>query len=237
MAPVTATTAKEVLHALEETRAARGVTKAELARRSRLRAQTVRRLLTDKAPNPTLTNVLDLLRPLGLGLRLVELPPGFAESDAEKVHAWLSFYGAPLYGATGVDPKSVPSLESALAEALKLSREDATLARAIPVALQKNRGRLALELLRDEAGRWNERRTLGFFLDLTAELGHDEAFKEEAARLRAEVPLRTTQFFRPTTKRERDLSELKTPEVARRWGFRMNMGMDSFASMFEKGMR
>jgi ribosome-binding protein aMBF1 (putative translation factor) len=78
-------TAKEVLHALEEARAARGVTKAELARRSRLRAQTVRRL------------------------------------------------------------------EPALAEALKLSREDAILARAIPVALQKNRGRLALKLLRDEA--------------------------------------------------------------------------------------
>jgi len=229
-------TAKEVLRALEEARAARGVTKAELARRSQLRAQTVRRLLTDKSPNPTLTNVLDLLRPLGLGLRLAELPPGSAESDAQRVHAWLSFYGAPLYGATGVDPKGVPGLESALAEALKLSREAATLARTIPVALQKNRGRLVLKLLRDEADRWNERRTLGFFLDLTAGLAGNKGFREEAARLHAEVPLRTAQFFRPTTKRERQLAELKTPEVARRWGFRMNMGMDSFTSMFEKGM-
>jgi transcriptional regulator with XRE-family HTH domain len=237
MLPVTATTAKEVLHALEETRAARGVTKAELARQSRLRAQTVRRLLTDGSPNPTLTNLLDLLRPLGLGLRLVELRPGSAEPSAEEVHAWLSFYGAPLYGATGVDSKSVPGLETALAEALKLSREDATLARAVPVALQKNRGRLVLKLLRDEADRRNERRTLGFFLDLTAELGGDAVFRREATRLHAEVPLRTTQFFRPTTRRERDLAELKTPEVARRWGFRMNMGIDSFASMFEKGMR
>ena len=29
--------------------------------------------------------------------------------------------------------------------------------------------------------------------------------------------------------------ELRTPEVARKWGFRMNMGMDSFESMFAKG--
>jgi hypothetical protein len=51
------------------------------------------------------------------------------------------------------------------------------------------------------------------------------------------VPLKTTQFFQPTTRRERQLAELKTPEVARKWGFRMNMGLDSFASMFEKGAR
>jgi transcriptional regulator with XRE-family HTH domain len=237
MAPLTATTASEVLHAIETARAARGVSKAELARRSRVRAQTVRRLLTDKSPNPTLTNVLDMLRPLGLGLGLVEVRPDSAKSHADEVHAWLSFYGAPLYGSTTVDRRDVPGVEVALAEALKFSREDATLARAIPVALEKNRGQVALKLLRVEADRWRELRTLGFFLDLTAELAGDDAFKKEAARIHAEVPLRTAQFFRPTTKRERQLAELKTPAVARRWGFRMNMGLDSFASMFEKGMR
>lgn len=235
MAPATATTAKEVLRTLEEARAARGVSKAELARQTRLPAQTVRRLLTDKTPNPTLTNVLDLLRPLGLGLQLAKLPAD--ESDANRVHAWLSFYGAPLYGASGVDPKDLPGFEAAVAEALKRSRTDATLARALPVALAKNRGKLSLALLRDEARRWNELRSLGFFLDLTAELAGDDALKREAASLRAEVGSRTVQFFRPTTKLERQLAELKTPEVARRWGFRMNMGMDSFTSMFEKGMR
>jgi hypothetical protein len=50
------------------------------------------------------------------------------------------------------------------------------------------------------------------------------------------VPVaRPTQFFQPTTLRERRLAELRTPEVARKWGFRMNMGMDSFESMFRKG--
>ena len=41
----------------------------------------------------------------------------------------------------------------------------------------------------------------------------------------------------PTTSRERKLAELRTPEVARKWGFRMNMGMDSFESMFAKGAK
>jgi transcriptional regulator with XRE-family HTH domain len=237
MAPLTATTASEVLHALETARAARGVSKAELARRSHVRAQTVRRLLTDKSPNPTLTNVLDMLRPLGLGLGLVEVRQDSVKSHADEVHAWLSFYGAPLYGSTTVDMKNVPGVESVLVEGLKVSREDATVARALPLAFWKNRGSLALKLLRDEAERWNQTRTLGFFLDLTAQLSGETAFKREAARLHSRVPLKTTQFFQPTTRRERQLAELKTPEVARRWGFRMNMGLDSFASMFEKGAR
>ena len=41
----------------------------------------------------------------------------------------------------------------------------------------------------------------------------------------------------PTTWRERKLAELRTPEVARKWRFRMNMPMDSFVSMFEKGVQ
>ncbi len=64
-----------------------------------------------------------------------------------------------------------------MTEALKLSHEDATVARALPVAFWKNRRRLALQLLRDEAERWNQRQTLGFFLDLTAQLS-GETFQE-----------------------------------------------------------
>ena len=41
----------------------------------------------------------------------------------------------------------------------------------------------------------------------------------------------------PTTWRERKLAELRTPAVARKWRFRMNMPMDSFVSMFEKGVQ
>ena len=48
------TTASDLLRSLDGARASRGVSKAELARRSHVRAETVRRLLTDEAANPVL---------------------------------------------------------------------------------------------------------------------------------------------------------------------------------------
>ena len=61
------------MRALEATRAASGVSKAALARKSRLQPQTVRRLLTDETANPTIATVLNMLRPLSLGIQIVPL--------------------------------------------------------------------------------------------------------------------------------------------------------------------
>jgi DNA-binding phage protein len=62
-----------LLRALDSARASKGLSKAALARETDLQAQTVRRLLTDKAANPTVATVLRLLRPMGLGLQIVPL--------------------------------------------------------------------------------------------------------------------------------------------------------------------
>jgi transcriptional regulator with XRE-family HTH domain len=235
---LSATTTDELLSALEAARANRGLSKAELARLSRVRAQTVRRLLTDHTQNPTISNVLDLLRPLGLGLGLVELPkPDFATHE-DRIYAWLSFYGAPLYGSSRVSSKTLPGFEVVAAEGIKASRSDATIARTVPILLWKNRIRIDWKLLRKEADRWGQSSALGFFLDLTAQLSGDMVFKREANKVfHSRSSKRSTQFFQPTTAIERQLAELKTPKVARRWGFRMNMGLDSFASTFEKASR
>ena len=231
------TTAGEFLRAVENARALRGLTKAELARRSHVRAETVRHLLTADAANPTLTNALDMLRPLVLAVDLVELPQHQAKPTRDQVYAWLSHYGAALYGSTSVNPSTVPEPETVLAEGLKLSRQSASVARALPVALWKNRQRLNMDRLRREAERRGQARVLGFFLDLTTKLSGETMFAAEAAKLHARSPAKPTQFFRPTTWRERRLAELRTPEVARKWRFRMNMPMDSFVSMFEKGVQ
>jgi transcriptional regulator with XRE-family HTH domain len=230
----TITTPIEALHALESARAARGVSKAELARRSRVLPQTVRRLLSDDSQNPTVTVLLDLLRALGLGLGFVEQPRDAEGAGPDQLYARLASLGAPLYGATTVDTRDGARPEVILTEGLVLSRRDATLARALPVALWKSRKRINHDFLRKEARRWSQARALGFFLDLTAVLSGDPTLAREAAKLRGHAPLRTRQFFEPTTPRERQLAELKTPDVARRWGFRMNMDLDSFASTFRK---
>jgi DNA-binding phage protein len=235
-----ATTACDLLRSLDGARASRGVSKAELARQSQVRPETVRRLLTTEAPNPTLGNVLDMLRPLGLGLVITKLPSDIERATriaGDIVSDWLSFYGAPLYGPSRVDPGTVPDVEEVLADSLKLSRERAVVARALPLAFWKSRERLDLDRLRREAERRGQSCTLAFFLDLTARLSGEALFECEAAKLRVHVPATPVQFFSPTTERERKLAEMRTPEVARKWGFRMNMGMDSFESTFKKGAR
>ena len=41
-------------------------------------------------------------------------------------------------------------------------------------------------------------------------------------------------FEAPPTRGSRELAEQRTPEVARRWSYRMNMGLDSFRGPLEK---
>jgi len=228
------------MRALEAARISTGLSKAELARRSHLPAETVRRLLTAGEGNPTLATVLGMLRPMGLGLQLAKLPEAgeAAPADPELVRVWLAHCGAPLYGQSAVKSEEVPRLEYVFAEALKLAREDASVARALPPALWRARGRLDMPELRRLADERGHGRTLGFFLELTAELGGEPALARAARPLRPlRARKRASQFFKVRSRLERQLAEVKTPPIARRWGFRMNMGQDSFESMFRKASR
>jgi hypothetical protein len=235
------TTARDALSILESARASMGMSKAELARRGRLPPETVRRLLTSNEANPHFSMVADLLKPAGLGLFVgkLEVPAENTPSVPDLVKAWLAHIGAPLYGSTAVMAADVPRPERVLAEALPLARREAAVARALPVALYRTRKRLDFDLLRRMARERGQGRTLGFFLDLSAELSGDWALAREARPLAAEARFRkrASQFFKVLSATERRLAELKTPPTARRWGFRMNMSADSFASMFSKAVR
>lgn len=234
-------TAGDVLKALEGARARMGMSKAELARRGRLPPETVRRLLTSPDANPHFSMVADLLKPAGLGLFIGKLnvPAQNAPADPELVQAWLAHLGAPLYGSTAVQASDVPPPELVFAEALPLARREAALARALPSALYRARKDLDFSRLRRLARERGQGRTLGFFLDLTADLSGDRSLAREARPLVREARRRerATQFFKLRSATERRLAELKTPAVARRWGFRMNLSADSFASMFRKAAR
>jgi transcriptional regulator with XRE-family HTH domain len=233
-----APTVEVVLSALETARRSMGMSKAELARRGRLPAETVRRLLTSKDTNPHFTMLAELLKPAGLGLFVGKLDasPEEAPAPPELVQAWLAHLGAPLYGSTAVVPSDVPPPERVLAEALPLARRESNVARALPVAFHRARERLDFRLLRRLAAERGQERALGFFLDLTSELSGDEALAREARPLAAHLRRhkRASQFFKVHSPTERRLAEMKTPPTARRWGFRMNMSQDSFSSTFLK---
>jgi len=160
-----------------------------------------------------------------------EPPPG---PDGERVRGWLAAAGAPLLGSQPVrDPG--PRLEEVLAEGLALSHRDATVARVLPLVLWRHRDRLDHGRLVRAATRRNERQSLGFFLELTGRLGGDRRWASVWEALRDRRRTRVRPFFAGRQGRMAlALARKKTPTLARRWGYLMNMGIDSFASAFAK---
>lgn len=149
--------------------------------------------------------------------------------------AWLAHYGAPLYGESMLSGRAAPDLEKLVVDALALGRRDPSLTRALPVLLWRRRADLDMAKLRRLARRKGRERTLGFFLDLAGRLSGDRRLRSAAAALRPSAQRPPTNFF--TTHQgplARTLADKNTPLVARSWGYRMNIGMDAFESMFAK---
>lgn len=154
--------------------------------------------------------------------------------DQEReVRSWMRAAGAPL-GAPAVRG-SMPPLEEALAAALSLAHRDATVARVLPLVLWVQRDRLDLDELARAATRRNERSALGCFLELAGRLGGDAHLVAVANRLRDRRRRRPQLFFaRAQGRLATAAARRHTPAVARKWGYLMNMGLDSFESAFAK---
>ena len=170
--------------------------------------------------------------------RLAEEPgarsPSPPPTDAENVRAWLSAAGAPLL-ASRPAAGPLPPLEQLLAEGLALSHRDAGLARVLPLVLWLNRGRLDHQALVRQASLRNESQALGFFLELAGRLGSDPGLVARARRLRDRRRTRARPFFAQAIgPRALALARTRTPALARRWGYLMNMDLASFAAPFGK---
>jgi hypothetical protein len=157
-----------------------------------------------------------------------------APAEDDEVRRRLRTLGAPLL-VDAAPARGAPPVEVTLAEAARLARRDATLARALPVALWRQREAIDWDRLRHEARRVGEKHALGFFVELTGELGGDARLADEAAPLRDKRVHKLHDFFvGQKSAHERKLAELHTPAAARRWGFRMNQELESFVSTFQK---
>jgi hypothetical protein len=157
------------------------------------------------------------------------------EAEHAKVRSWMAHYGAPVM-TSGVPERNVPGLEQVLVRALRLSHDDASLTRTLPVVIWQNRLRLDLDVLIHGALQADQGQTLGFLLELTGMLSGEETFRQAAERLRDKRYRREVFFFYSDgdSQLSRDLAEKRAPAVARRWKFLMNMPLDSFESMFKK---
>lgn len=175
--------------------------------------------------------------PLADALRAVVATPAqrpAANADARRLRGQLAALGAPVQHEA-VEPSRGP-VEETVVRGVQLAHRDPDVARTLPVCLYKQRSVLDPERLRQHAVQLGEKRALGFFLDLTAELSGDRRFLAWMKPLRDRRYKASRDFFYTAShsRRQRRLAEEKTPKVARRWRLRMNMDLDAFRSTFEK---
>ncbi len=164
---------------------------------------------------------------------LTETRSAHGDSEEQRLRGRLAALGAPLAGPA---PKTrrLPA-EEVLADGLVVAHHSPTVARVLPVAFWRQRDNLDFERLQEAATKRDERQALGFYLELTGQLGGDRQFERRARSLRD----RRRKALRPFFARGRgsfamELAREKSPALARRWGFLMNMELESFASAFRK---
>jgi hypothetical protein len=158
-------------------------------------------------------------------------PPAPRDADAEDLRRRLRALGVPLAGDAA---REVPEVERTLVEGVRLARRDPVLARALPLAFWLQRTRTDPERLREQAQAQGAKQAVGFYLALTAQLGRDATLRRLANTFR-DHRVKSQRFFEtPPSKHTEALERERTPALARKWGFTMNLDQASFASTFEK---
>jgi len=216
---------------------------SELARRTGLSARVVghevRHLRTSGLVSVEAVGSADVVRanhqhPAARHLKaLLTMPsePPRDETLARRVRESLAGWRAPL---AGVRPVKHLSLEESLLHGLDEAKNDATVLRVLPLVLQRNAQDLDWPELREGARRRKLKAELGVVAELCSVVTSTPSFSENVAELHD--ARRKTMRFLPAVKNEYEakLAELRSPEVARRWGFLMNATLESFRDLVEK---
>jgi hypothetical protein len=156
--------------------------------------------------------------------------PRAATDDEDTVKRSLVALGLPL---RGVDPLDVPAPErvSMLVRGAALARRDPVVARGLPLCFWRLRESLDLKALAAQAPRAEDKHSLGFFLELTGELGGDRRLVGLAEHFRDGRMTSLRGFFQASRARREVFRDFP---LAAKWGFQMNMDAGSFRTLFEK---
>jgi DNA-binding transcriptional ArsR family regulator len=164
---------------------------------------------------------------------LVTAAPPAGDSDQQRLRRRLAALGAPLGGPA--KQTRLPPPEEVLADGLVLAHHSPTVARVLPVAFWRQRHQLDYQRLERAATQRDERQALGFYLELTGHLGGDRRLVRRASGLRDRRRTALRPFFSGGRGSfARAAAQEKSPALARRWGFVMNMELESFSTAFRK---
>jgi hypothetical protein len=165
------------------------------------------------------------------GLLRAPMEPPRDAKEARQVRESLAAWGAPL---AGVRPRKNHPLTETLLKGLEEARSDGTVLRVLPVLVARHRRELDWAEIREEARRRKLKSELGFLIEMSAGLLGDPAMGSETTSL-IDRRRRSMRFF-PLVKNsyEEELARRRSPELARRWGFWMNVSQDSFRSLLDK---
>jgi molybdenum-dependent DNA-binding transcriptional regulator ModE len=151
-----------------------------------------------------------------------------ADPRDDKLKQMLVSLGAPL---RGVKPAPVAAAQTltVLVDAARLARRDPVVARSLPICVWNHRAQLDAKALQALRVAPEDKHALAFFLELAGELGGDRRLVGLAEVLR-DARLRQTRPFFATN----PVSGTSNFNLAKKWGFMMNMDLEAFRSLFAK---
>ncbi|HWU44609.1 MAG TPA: hypothetical protein VN132_14255 [Bdellovibrio sp.] len=170
----------------------------------------------------------------------MKLAPTVSSQQQKKIKFGdtLLKLGLPYRGKSeDLGSEYVADNEELVVHAVWRAKKNSTLARALPVMLAQQLTTLNPHRLMYWAKQYKVKREFGFFIDLTGLLSgnrnlrklardfHDQRWSQDEFLFSNEENL--TGF-------QSQLVEQNTPDLARWWHLKMNMGMDSFESLFQK---
>lgn len=166
--------------------------------------------------------------------QLVTTRPAKPNLEADPLRNALRGLGVPLAGASATDVPA-ETREAILVDGVRLAMRDPTVARVLAIAFWRLHDSLDFERLEAAARHARLRHAVGFFLALTAELAGDATLANRARRFRDNRVRTIRPFFELPATREADATaERRTPEIARAWGYAIDLDMTSMQSQFAK---
>ena len=167
---------------------------------------------------------------------LAETGPSAPRREDTVTRAQVAALGAPVVVARKV--KRAPPVEETLVAGVVLAHRDPAVARSLPVAFFRQADHLDVDRLLTLARERSEKAAVGMFLDLTAALSGDRRFAAWAREFRDRRVHASRPFFHTRAATLQAAAQPdRSPALARRWGFRLDLSLDDFRSLFDKAQR